>query len=73
MGGGGARRRANEAADASREEAGRLQQAQVKFDNEAIEQRKRAGSVLARARRARGGGFFESDSPSVLGSRGQAL
>lgn len=61
MGGGSARRRANEAAEKSKREAQRLRgetdalQRRTRLDTE------RAQQIMIRSLRARGGGVFESD------------
>ena len=73
FGGGGAKRQAEAAAEQSRAQAAELAIHRDRSDAEAKAQRAKAQSALIRARRARGTGFFESDTSSVLGAQGRVL
>jgi len=61
MGGKGARREAQAAADTSRREAEALRQQTVMAQARADDAARRAQRLLMRNLRARGGGLFESD------------
>ena len=67
MGGGSARRRAEEAAEASRREATNLREQTKILERRTQRDAKKASNIMMRALRARGGGFFQSDTSSTLG------
>ena len=70
-GGKRARRAANAAAEASREQANLLKEQTNQLRKQAERNAMRAQKILFRSLRARGGGFFESDSSnSLLGGSG---
>lgn len=68
MGGKGARREAQAAAETSRREAEALRQQTVLAQTRADEAAKRAQRLLMRNLRARGGGLFETDFMADAGS-----
>lgn len=71
MGGGKAARRQAEAAAAqSREEAARLREQTEILKNQTKQQKQKSQTIMMRALRARGGGFFETDQLGGGGSLG---
>jgi hypothetical protein len=76
MGGNGARRSAEQAANEARIEAQEAKKQQAISERRIQQERKRANQIYMRSLRSRGGGFFEDVAPSVrtgLGQTGNTL